>query len=357
MERRYTHLTGEERAFIQLGLEQGQTLRSLAAQLGRAPSTLSWELARNGWQNPARRPPLRGRPPVAGGYRAVAAQRRARCLAHSPRRHRKLRPGTWLWSQVAHLLRSGHSPEQVSALLARMHPEQAQARISHETIYTALYALPRGALRRDLIACLRQGHKRRRPRTRGSDRRGQIPHMTSIHLRPPEVEERLIPGHWEGDLLKGARNASAVGTLVERTSLFVCLAKVDNASAAAAVAGFSTVLNRIDTQRRLSLTYDQGKEMAEHEQLSRNTGVKVYFADPHSPWQRARNENTNGLLRQYLPRGTDLSVYSQEELDAIAWQLNTRPRKSLGWKCPAELFIPDDFDMKAHYEKLVALQP
>ncbi|HET7313843.1 IS30 family transposase [Salinisphaera sp.] len=355
MKKTYTHLSVEERAVIQVRLEQGASVRAIARTLARSPATVSRELARNGWRNPARRPRRRGRPPLAGGYRATSAQKRARRLAATPRRPRKLTSDPWLWGRVVELLSTGHSPEQVSALLVRMHSEHA--RVSHETIYTALYALPRGALRRELIGLLRQRRTRRRPRSQGADRRGRIPNMTSIHLRPPEVDERVIPGHWEGDLIKGARNASAVGTLVERTSLFVSLVKVDNASAQAAVAGFSGVLNRIDAQRRLSLTYDQGKEMAQHEQLSRNTGMTVYFADPHSPWQRGINENTNGLLRQYLPKGADLSVFSQNELDDIAWRLNTRIRKSLGWKCPAELFIPDDFDMKAHYEKIVAPRP
>ena len=178
----YAHLSCEERTFIQLGLEQGQTLRALADQLGRAPSTLSRELARNGWRDPARLPPRRGRPPVAGGYRAVAAQRRARRLAHTPRRARKLVPGNRLWDRVVNLLRGGHSPEQVSALLARMPPDDAQTRISHETIYTALYALPRGALRRELIGALRQHRKRRRPRSRGTDRRGTIPNKRTVRL-------------------------------------------------------------------------------------------------------------------------------------------------------------------------------
>jgi IS30 family transposase len=238
-----------------------------------------------------------------------------------------------------------------------MNPDEPTLRVCHETIYTALYAMPRGELRTELIACLRQARKSRRPRARGEDRRGTIPNMTSIHLRPPEVDERIIPGHWEGDLIKGVRNASAIGTLVERTSLFVTLAKMDNASAEAAVAGFGTVLNRIDVQRRLSMTYDQGREMAQHARLSDLTGVKVYFADPHSPWQRGINENTNGLLRQYFPKGTDLSVFSQKQLDAIAWQLNTRPRKTLGWQCPAELFMPESFDFFAHHHQLVALRP
>ena len=157
----------------------------------------------------------------------------------------------------------------------------------------------------------------------------------------PKIEERILPGHWEGDLIKGIRGKSVVGT--------------QDATADAAVAGFSHVLKRIDAQRRLSLTYDQGREMAAHQRLSKITGVKVYFADPHSPWQRGINENTNGLLRQYLPKDADLSVLKQSELDAIAWQLNTRPRKSVGWKCPAELFIPNSFDYAAYYKAIVAL--
>jgi IS30 family transposase len=179
--------------------------------------------------------------------------------------------------------------------------------------------------------------------------------MVSIHERPPEVEERLVPGHWEGDLIKGAGNRSAVGTLVERTTLFAVLSRMDNASAEAALSGFSHVLNRIEAQKRLSLTYDQGREMAAHQRLTAATGVKVYFADPHSPWQRGLNENTNGLLRQYLPKGSDLSEHSQEDLDAIAWTLNTRPRKSLGFRCPAELFTPDAFDFRQHHAALFAL--
>jgi len=171
--------------------------------------------------------------------------------------------------------------------------------------------------------------------------------MVSIHERPIEVEERLVSGHWEGDLIKGARNASSVGTLVERTSLFVTLVKMDSASAKDAEHGFAFVLNRINAQQRLSMTYDQGKEMAWHEKLTEE--IKVYFADPHSPWQRGINENTNGLLRQYLPKGTDLSVYTQEELDQIAWKLNTRPRKSLNFRCPAEIFMPESFDFKKHF--------
>ncbi|MDF1527468.1 MAG: IS30 family transposase, partial [bacterium] len=187
-------------------------------------------------------------------------------------------------------------------------------------IYTAIYAMPRGELRKDVIGWLRFGHAKRRPRARGEDRRGRIPDMVSIHDRPPEIEERLVPGHWEGDLIKGASNRSAVGTLVERMTLFTVLSRMENATAEAALSGFSHVLNRIEAQTRLSLTYDQGREMAAHQRLTAATGVKVYFADPHSPWQRGLNENTNGLLRQYLPKGSDLSQHTQEELDAIAWK-------------------------------------
>jgi len=172
--------------------------------------------------------------------------------------------------------------------------------------------------------------------------------MTRIPQRPPEIDERVIPGHWEGDLIKGARNASAVGTLVERTTRFVALAKRDKASAEAAVTGLGTVLNRIDAPRRLSMTDDQGRERAQHERLSEITGVSVYLADPHRLWQRGIHENTNGWLRQYMPKGTDLSPLSQDHLDSIAWELNTRPRKSLGWKCPAELFMPESFDCFKH---------
>jgi len=357
MKKSYRHLSCEERVLIQLALEHGRSIRSIAGELGRSPSSVSRELHRNGWRRSAPGPRSRGRPRRAGGYRAVQAQARATTLASTPRVRARLAPDSPLWCHVRMLLRQCHSPEQIAGILRRMHPDEPTLRVSHETIYTALYAMPRGALRSELIACLRQARKRRRPRARGEDRRGRIPNMTSIHMRPPEVDERVIPGHWEGDLIVGQRNASAIGTLVERTTLFVTLAKLQGTTAEAAVEGFSTVLERIDEQRRRSMTYDQGKEMARHEQLSARTGIKVYFADPHSPWQRGINENTNGLLRQYFPKGTDLSRLSQADLDAVAWQLNTRPRKTLGWKCPAELFMPESFDFNKHYHQLVALQP
>ena len=350
----YTQLSLKERAMIHTQLEMGikpAAIAGGAASFGldavsRTPSKRldSTEGASWPW-----------RPPMAGGYRADAAHTRAHACTVTPRVTRRLRPGTALWDQVIHYLKAGYLPEQIAGMLALVYSDTPALQVSHETIYTAIYAMPRGQLRTEVIGWLRFGHAKRRPRVRGEDRRGRIPGMVSIHDRPPEVEERLIPGHWEGNLIKGAHNCSAVGTLVERTTLFTVLAKMDNARAESAVKGFGHVLNRIEAQKRLSLTYDQGRELAAHRQLTETTGVTVYFADPHSPWQRGINENTNGLLRQYLPKGSDLSGFTQEELDAIAWKLNTRPRKSLGFRCPAELFTPAAFDFRQHHAALFAL--
>ena len=301
--------------------------------------------------------PARGRSAIAGKYRATVAQGRADGLSAKPRVERRLQSSSVFWKAVKDYLRLGYSPEQIAGTLKTVNADHPNLQVSHETIYSAIYLMPRGALRTEVIGWLRFGHAKRRPRARGEDRRGQIPDRVSIHDRPPEIDERLVPGHWEGDLIKGKGNRTSVGTIVERTTLFTVLAKMEKATAESAVNGFSHVLNRIEAQKRLSMTYDQGREMARHAELTKNTGVKVYFADPHSPWQRGINENTNGLLRQYLPKGEDLSVFSQEDLDAIAWKLNTRPRKSLGFKCPAELFTPDAFDFRQHHAALFALQP
>ncbi|SAL14711.1 integrase catalytic subunit [Caballeronia telluris] len=219
-----------------------------------------------------------------------------------------------------------------------MYPTEPTQHVSHETIYTAIYAQPRGELRRQLIACLRHGHSARMSRTRGTDRRGQISDMVSIHVRPPEIEVRLLPGHWEGDFIKGAGNHSSVGVLVERTSRLVLLAKMEGATAASALAAFSAKLNSIAVPLRQTFTYDQRKEMSRHRELTASTGVRVYFCDAHSPWQRGTCENTNGLLRQYLPKGADLSVYSQDEIDAIADSLNSRPRATREFHSPFEVF-------------------
>lgn len=318
----YTHMSIEERETLSLGLAQGQSLRTMARVLGRAPSTVSREHARN----------ARGHP-----YRACLAQRLSVTRAHQPRRLRKLLD-PWLWQYVRTHLGQGYSPEQIAGRLRREYPDDMRKRLSTETIYMALYVLPRGNLRTELLAALRQARKARRPRARGTDRRGQLLHMTPIADRPAEVASRTVPGHWEGDLLKGARNGSSVGTLVERTTRLVLLARMEGTDAVSAREGFTRKLQHVPAPLRKTLTYDRGKEMAEHARLARRLAIRVFFADPHSPWQRGTNENTNGLLRQYLPKGTDLSGYTQRELNAIAHRLNTRPRKCLDFATPLEVF-------------------
>lgn len=345
MTKNYKQITLEDRTLIQTQLQQGFKPSEIAASLNRQRSCITRELARNGWKAPVEHPV--GRPAVAGGYSASRANKRARRLSIKPRVERKLVYGNPLWNKVSSGLQQGLSPEQVAGTLGRM---SEPIRLCHETIYQAIYAIPKGELRTDMIALLRFGHSKRRPRSRGCDRRGQIPNMTSIDLRPAEIAERLVPGHWEGDLIKGAGNRSQIGTLVERKTLYVALVKLFDGTAKATAKGFGTILQRFDVDMRRSLTYDQGREMAQHAKLTQDTGIQVYFAHPHSPWERGQNENTNGLLRQYLPKGTDLSVFSQRQLDDIAWKLNTRPRKSLDWKCPAELFLPEDaFDFKTYW--------
>jgi IS30 family transposase len=209
-------------------------------------------------------------------------------------------------------------------------------RIFHETIYCSIYIIARGQLRRLLIACLRQHRKRRRPRYRSGERRGQIPNRTPIGLRLPEVETRRVAGHWEGDVLKGRANRSAVGAMVERTTRLVLLVRLPGLDSGAVCSGFARKLGSVPQPPRKSLTYDQGREMARHELLRKRLKLQTYFADPHSPRQRGSSENTNGLLRQYLPRHVDLSRPSQRELNAIAARLNNRPRKTLGWMTPNE---------------------
>jgi IS30 family transposase len=253
----------------------------------------------------------------------------------------KLAVGNPLFVSVQTLLQQRWSPQQIAGHLAKLHPHEAAKRVSHETIYNVIYAQPRGELRRELIACLRLARTKRWPRSRGEDRRGQMADLLSIHVRPPEIEDRQFPGHWEGDLIKGAGNLSAVGTLVERSTRLLMLVKLPHpnpATAAHVLQAFTDKLNQIAQPMRKTLTYDRGREMAHHAQLTANTGVAVYFCDPYSPWQRGSNENTNGLVRQYLPKGTDLSGYSQEQLDAIADEMNGRPRKTLDWATPLEVY-------------------
>ncbi len=210
--------------------------------------------------------------------------------------------------------------------------------VSHEAIYTAIYALPRGELRRELIASLRQDKPHRGRKPKGAERRGKLCNMTNIKERPEEVEGRLIPGHWEGDLILGARGASAIGTLVERTSRFVLLVHMPTRKAEMVASAFGGALNAIPEPLRQTLTYDQGKEMAEHQTLARDTGMRIYFADPHAPWQRGANENTNGLARQYYPKGMSLADLTQEDLNKVAGELNNRPRKALNFETPDERF-------------------
>lgn len=341
MAKKYKHITFDDRTLIQTQLQQGFKPGAIAVSLSRPRSCGKRELARNGWNAASARPV--GRPIVAGGYSSSMALR-ARCLSVMPRVERKLVVGNSLCKKVRDGLQQGLSPEQVAGTLKRMNEP---ARLCHETIYQAIYAMPKGELRTDTIALLRFGHNKLRPRSR------------SIDLRPADISERLVPSHWEGDHIRGTGNRPQVGTLVERKTRYVALVKLGNGTAQATTEGFGTILRRFDVDMRRSLTYDQGREMSQHAKLTEDTGIKVYFAHPHSPWERGQHENANGLLRQYLPKGSDLSVFSQHELDDIAWKLHTRPRKSLDWKFPAKLFLPEDaFDFEVYWAdkfNLVAL--
>jgi IS30 family transposase len=236
----------------------------------------------------------------------------------------------WLWQYVRTQLADGCSPEQIAGWLKRAYPDDMGKQLSTETIYAGLYVLPRGTLRSALLAALRQA--------RWTDRRGQIPHMTPIAERHADVVTRTVPGHWEGDPIKGARNGSAIGTLVERTTRLVILARMDGTDARSTRVGFTKKLRHVSAPLCKTLTYDRGKEMAEHERLAQRLAIQIFFADPYSPWQRGTNENTNGLLRQYLPKGIDLSGYKQRELNAITHRLNTRPRKCLNFATPLEVY-------------------
>ena len=288
----YSELSVEERAIIQLGQAQDFSMRGIARLINRSPSTISRELSRNR--------------EAGGAYSARGAQQKMTMRRQVCRPKRKLFPGSERFELVTHMLRERLSPEQIAGKLRSMNiPPLKDAYVCRETIYTAIYALPVGELRKELIICLRQSKTTRRPRSGGVDRRGQIPEMVSIHVRPPEIEDRLTPGHWEGDLIKGKANASAVGTLVERTSGYLMLVKMNDATATSAMEGFSAALNGMPLAMRKSMTYDQGREMARHAEITQKTGVAIYLCDPHSPWQRGSNENINGLIRQYRMRSTN----------------------------------------------------
>jgi IS30 family transposase len=330
-----------EREEILIGVEAGESIRAIATRVGRAPSTVQRELRRNMTHAYRTRSVLAGRngPPRhrPWDYRPHRAQARAE------REAKRSMPGKLALNQrlreeVQTRLERHDSPEQIASRLRLDFPDDPEMRVSHETIYRALFVQSRGELRRDLHQRLRTGRAVRKPHRKSEERRGRIPGMVMISERPAEVEDRAVPGHWEGDLILGSTaSGSAVGTLVERTTRFVMLLHLPGRHTADAVAeAMIAKMATLPEQLRRSLTWDQGVEMSNHVQIARETGLSIYFCDPHSPWQRGTNENTNGLLRQYLPKGTDLSFYGPGLLDQIASELNSRPRKTLDWRTPAE---------------------
>ena len=324
-ERSELRLTLAEREEISRGLAAGCSIRAIAAELGRAPSTVCREINANGGRR---------------RYRALPADRAADRRALRPKRT-KLARCRRLRRAVEAKLEDNWSPEQISSWLADAHPDDPEMQVSHETIYQSLFVQGKGALRKELHVCLRSGRAMRRAKayTKASHvGAGKIKDMVMISERPAEVADRAVPGHWEGDLIFG-KKMTAIATLVERHSRYVMLCKLPNGYGAEAVRiALAKRILTLPANLRRSLTWDQGKEMAEHVRFSVDTGVAVYFCDPKSPWQRGTNENTNGLLRQYLPKNADLSLYSQQQLNAVARSLNRRPRQTLGWMTPSQAF-------------------
>ena len=316
------YLSVAERETIALGLAADKSLRQIARELGRAASTVSREVERNS--------------SGTGSYRALAAQFRAEQRGRRPKTA-KLAGNDELRGWVQGKLRRRWSPEQISRRLAAEFGDRPEMRVSHETIYQSIYVQGRGALRRELAASLRTGRALRRPRRKDGERRGKIAGMVNISERPAEAGDRAVPGHWEGDLLVGAHGKSAIGTLVERTTRFTMLVPLPAGHDAPAVTqALTPVIAGLPDALRRSLTWDQGWEMRAHQRIAVDADCEIYFCDPHSPWQRGSNENTNGLLRQYFPKGTSLAGHSPAQLAAVADELNGRPRKTLGWKTPAE---------------------
>jgi len=302
-------------------------IREIARRLGRSPGTISRELDRNGCSRRCGGP---------GRYLASVAQEKAETRARRPK-PRKLATCLSLRREVQNRLTEHHSPEQIAARLRLEFPDDAEMRVSHETIYQSLYVQGKGGLRRELTKCLRTGRAIRKPHRKSDERRGRIPGMINISERPAEVADRAVPGHWEGDLIVGKDNATAIGTLVERASRFVLLLHLRNGHGAEQVEqAMITAMADLPATLRRTLTWDQGKEMANHAAIAKATTLDIYFCDPHSPWQRGTNENTNGLLRQYFPKSTNLGFYGPGYLDNVADELNRRPRKTLGFKTPAE---------------------
>ncbi len=309
-----------EREEISRGVAAGESLRGIARRLGRASSTVSREVASNGGRQ---------------RYRAAVAHRGSRVRARRPK-PAKLACNRQLREAVEEKLEAWWSPLQISGWLEDTYPDNREMRVSHETIYQSLFIQGKGALRHELFQCLRTGRAQRRPQHRPKSTKGQIRDKVMISERPAEVEDRAVPGHWEGDLLMGRRQ-TAIGTLVERWSRYVMLFPLPDGNTAEAVrAALAATVQRLPEHLWKSLTWDQGKEMAQHVQFTVDTGIQVYFCDPRSPWQRGSNENTNGLLRQYFPKGTDMSLLTQDDLDQAAYSLNTRPRQTLGRMTPSQ---------------------
>ena len=316
-------LTLSEREETSRGLAAEQSARSLARLLGRAPSTVSREIRRNGGYD---------------RYRAALSDEAAFIRARRPKRC-KLAGNAQLRQTVARKLKQDWSPQQIAGWLKQMHPEDESKRVSHETIYRSLFIQSRGAFRKELTGYLRSKRTMRRSKRASShgDGRGQITDIVSISERPASVEDRAVPGHWEGDLLAGSKNTH-IATLVERHTRYVMLAKIPSKDTETVVNALIKQAKKLPTELYKSLTWDRGKELADHKRFILATNINVYFCDPQSPWQRGSNENTNGLLRQYFPKGTDLSVHSQAHLNKIARRLNERPRQTLGFQTPADRF-------------------
>jgi IS30 family transposase len=341
--RRRPRLSLGERVIIDVGVKLGKSIRSIAAEIGRAPSTVMREIDRNAFSYGRYRKRYRFGAPKVGGrdpkprYNAAGAQARAQ------QRARRAQPGKLVLNEALHdevqaRLMDNYSPEQISRRLRLDFPDDAEMRVSHETIYQAIYVQGRGGLRRELHQCLRTGRALRKPQRRADAPRSRIAGMVNISERPPEVDDRAVPGHWEGDLIIGAGSKSAIGTLVERSTRFVMLLHLPNNHGAQEVQeAIVKKMAQLPAILRRTLTWDQGREMANHAAIAAATDLDVYFCDPHSPWQRGSNENTNGLLRQYFAKGADLSVFPADYLDYVAAQLNNRPRKTLDWKKPAEV--------------------
>jgi transposase, IS30 family len=311
-----------EREEIAVGRAAGDSIRVIARRLGRSPSTVSRELRRNADR--------------CGAYRASAAHARAYDRASRPK-PAKLATNLALRERVQDDLRRRYSPEQISGRLRRQFPDDPEMWVSTETIYQSLYVQSRGALRRELTKCLRTGRSLRHPGRKTGLRKNRIPDPVNIAQRPPEADDRAVPGHWEGDLMIGKRNATAIATLVERTTGYALLVGLPDGYKPEQVApALAAKIQTLPEALRRSLTWDQGPEMRDWKQVRVDANIDVYFCDPHSPWQRGSNENTNGLLRQYFPKGTDFATASEAQLDAVADELNDRPRKRLGFAKPTE---------------------